>query len=244
MEEGVKLNLNKLQAHEGKLEIIYRDNEEPIKKWYDKAVNINGTISAAGNYYDQRKDQLKDIIKKSHIVYDYRHLFLKLVALENHDINAVVNGKLTVNPDIAALQINTKNKLTSKELVDLLKFNRFFFADKDECQAIIGKLMNTKIKVIKALETVLNNGNGNERDVYDRLIEGVDKMAYVLQLPIYTGQTPVKFEVVINIDARDKEIVFWLESTELAELKLENAKTIIDNELSRFEDSGLVMIEQ
>lgn len=239
-----KLDYNKLVAKDGKIEIIHRNNEAPVKVWYDQQVKLNGTISAPGNFYDQRKEQLKDIIKKSHVVYNYRELMIKLVALENREINQEVIGKLTVNPDIKMLEVNTKERLDSKELTDLLRFNRYFFEDKAQCNAIVEKLQTTKVKIETDLETILNAGNGRERNVYDKVVKGIEPITFNFLMPLFIGQADVKFQVVINIDARDSEVNFWLESIELAELTLSNAKAIIDKELARFNDSGLVMIEQ
>ena len=241
-----KLDYNKLlgDSKDGVLTIIHRNNEAPIKVWYDQPTRLNGTIAAPGNFYGERKEQMKDVIKKSHVKYNYRDVLIILVLSENREINTEVKGSLTVNPDLKMLEVNTKNKLDSKELTELLKFNRYYFADKSQCNAIIEKLQTTKVKIETDLETILNQGTGRERNVYDKVVRGIEPMTYNLFMPLFIGQEPVKFEVTINIDARDSEVNFWLESIELEELKKANAKTIIDAELARFEESGLVMIEQ
>lgn len=239
-----KLDLNKLEAKDGTLTVIVREDKPLEVQPLDKAVKISGTIASPGNFYESRREQLKDVIKKSHVVFNYRLLFIQLNAIENNAINTEVKGSLTLNPDLSKFSINTNTKVSSKDLYDFLKMNKFFFADKAQCNAIIEKLQSTKTTVEKNIETNLNNGTGNQKNVYDLVVRGIEPTFFDLNLPIYVGQDPITFRVEVNIDARTGEVLFYLESVILEEIKLSEAKRIMDSELKRFENSGLVMIEQ
>lgn len=241
--ETKKLELNKLEAKDGVITIVTR-NDEPLEVNNDLPVKIEGTIAAPGNYYEGRKAELKPVIKKSHVVYDYRKLFIQLNAVENNDINQVVKGTLTINPDLKALHINTGGKLAIKELYQLLRMNKFFFADKAQCNAVVERLATTKTSVEKNIEAELNKGGGNQRNVYDVAVRGMEQMSIDLKLPLYVGQQDVNFKVDINIDANTGEVLFWLESIDIMEALKTEAKRIMDEELERFKDSGLVLIEQ
>lgn len=238
-----KLDLNKLHAKDGVLTIVTRA-DKPAIVHYDKAIAIVGTIAAPGNYYEGRKDELASVIKKSHVVYDYSQLFIKLIAVENNEINTTVVGKLILNPDINIFKINTPQKFAIKDLYNLLRLNKFFFADRGQCQTIVEKLQNTKTTVEKNIETALNKGTGNEKNAYDIAVKGIEPMSIDLKMPIYVGMEASPIRVDINIDARSGDVLFWLESMELEEAKKDSAKAIMDIEISRFRGSGLVLIEQ
>lgn len=238
-----KLDLNKLRAKDGVLTIVTR-TDKALVVHDDKAVRIKGSIAAPGNFYEGRKEQLEPVIKKSHIVYDYRNLFIKLIAVENNDINTVVTGELMLNPDLKIFDINSGAKYSVKDLYNKLRMNKVYFADKAQCNAIVEKLQSTKTTVEKNIEAEQNKGNGKERNVYDVAVRGIEPMSFDLRMPIYVGQQPVNVRVEINIDARTGEVLFWLESVELEEIKTLDAKNIIDKELARFKESGLVQIEQ
>lgn len=243
VEEGVKT----LVLREGDAEVIHQNEK----------VEIEGTISAPWKFFKERMmialdgsptgmtDKIQHDMKLSHLVFSYQRRYVNLIMVENNPIKYIVKGKLIENPDIKKLQVNTGKKFTSKELCDLLRMNKFFFADKDQNGTVIQNLQKIKVSIQTQIEKEANDKTGDKRDLYDvKVNRDQTPLEFNLSLPIYVGQPATKFKVDINIDVRDRNIDFWLESPELAELLEAKCREVIDAEVKQFEEKGLVIIEQ
>lgn len=248
-----KLDLNKLEAKDGELKIIHRQ-DEALKVHYETAVALSGTISAPRKFLEERGkdgigsgagDDAQQPIKRSHILFNYRDLYIQFKGNENHPLSYSINGKLTVNPQLKELEVNTGKRFSSKELSQHMKFKRFHFLSKEECNKMVADLQSYKAKLSTEIEKEFNNQTGSKRDLYDvKVLNDGKPLGFVLNVPLYIGFAPVKFPVEINIDIQGKEIYFWLESADLVEALQEHAQRIIDEELKFFAGKGYVLIEQ
>lgn len=243
MEENTKehLKLNQLVANDkGEVLIVHRTDDKKIVH-ATQELKLEGTITAPGNFIIKRKGQDKD--DRCHVLWSLNGLYIKLVTRENHPLSYTIEGKLIKNPEIEKLCVNTKKTQSVKELAQLLRFNKYFFADGDANIKIVENLMKFKVTAQTHIEKE-EATRGNEKDVYE--IKGVDSnidLTFELNMPIYVGQPAKKFKVEILYKIRERNVEVWLESPELADLWRSNADEIIQAELTRFPES-FVFIEQ
>lgn len=261
MEDNVKehLRLNQLQQNEkGELVIVHR-KDDAVKVHYETAVALSGTISAPRKFLEERgvEDKKRNTegmgpdkeaqqeVKRSHVLYNYRDLYIHFKGIENHPLSYGINGKLVINPDLTGLLINQKKYFSSKELSQHIRFNRLHFLSKEENLALVNNLASYKAKLSTEIEKEFNNTTGSKRDLYDvKVLNDGKPLGFTLNLPLYIGQTPIKFAVEILVDIQGRDINFWLESVDLVEALKTTAKDIIDGELAFFEAKGYVLIEQ
>lgn len=238
-QEDLKLNLFKAND-KGELTVIHRTDDAKIVHKHT-SVQINGVISAPGNFIEVRKEQ--DKYDRSHITYSYRDLCITLTTRENLDtLGTTVTGKLIKNPDLDKLYLNSQKVLTSKELTQLLKFNRVFFADKDENGTIVSNLQKLKISAQQFIEKE-DASKGSEKEYYELKVDNGLDLKFTLNMPVFIGQPSKKFLVEVCYRIREKNVEFWLESIELADLLKSCAEEIINTELKRFPEA-IVKIEQ
>jgi hypothetical protein len=235
------LNLNQLKHNEkGEILIVHREDDAKIVH-AKKPLVLKGTITAPGNFIVNRKEQEK--FDRSHVKWSLSGLYITLITRENHPLAYEVTGELIKNPEIEKLCVNTKKTQSVKELAQLLRFNKYFFADGDQNIKIVENLMKFKVTAQTHIEKE-EATRGNEKDIYE--IKGVDSnidLTFELQMPIYVGQAPKKFKVEILYKIRERNVEVWLESPELADLWRSNAEEIIKAELARMPEA-IVQIEQ
>lgn len=234
-----KLNYNTLESKDGVIKIIHQEEETP-KVWYDEPVKLSGAIQAPGNFIEKRKE--KHNADKCHVIFSYLGLFIKLTTEENREIGYEVIGKLTPNPEIAALFINATKTFNVSELTKLIRMNKVHFADKDENLRMVSDLQKFKTSAQVEIEQA-NDNKGNVKDLYEMKSANNLTMHFDLLMPVFIGQEPKKFRVEIACAVRERNVDLWLESPELAELLKCNSKEIIDAQLARFPET-FVFIEQ
>lgn len=235
------LNLNQLKHNDkGEILIVHREDNAKIVH-AKKPLTLEGTITAPGNFIVNRKEQEK--YDRSHVKWSLSGLYITLITRENHPLSYEVTGRLIKNPEIEKLCVNTKKTQSVKELAQLLRFNKYFFADGDQNIKIVENLMKFKVTAQTHIEKE-EATRGAEKDIYE--IKGVDSnidLTFELQMPIYVGQAPKKFKVEILYKIRERNVEVWLESPELADLWRSNAEEIIKAELARMPEA-IVQIEQ
>jgi len=153
-----------------------------------------------------------------------------------------VVGKLHPHPQIKKLKINTNEILTIKDLTRMIKFNKYWFADKDENNALVQNLQKFKASIQQQIEAE-HDTRGNKKSAFEVKVDSTMKMSFVLEMPVFIGQPNKKFKVDIAFDVRDGEIDVWLESPELEDLLKNEAVSIIDSEIKQMSDKGIVVIE-
>lgn len=237
-----ELELNKLKANDkGELTIIKRTDDKKIIHAH-QPVEIIGVITAPGNFIEVRKAQ--DKFERSHVLYSYRDLYIKLITRENVEtLGSEITGKLIKNPDLDKLMLNSQRVLNNRELTQLLKFNRVFFNDKDENGTVVTNLQRLKVSAQQFIEK-LEAEKGNEKEYFEIKVgdSNVD-LSFVLNMPVFIGQPAKKFKVEICYRVRERNVEFWLESVELADLLKAESEEIINKELERF-PKEIVKIEQ
>ncbi len=135
-----------------------------------------------------------------------------------------VTGQMILDEDYQAFSINRQKKFTLLELSNFIKMHRYCFEEQRVAMNLVADLRNFKGKVNKEMEKVQDT-RGNSRVMVDQVVESNIPPAFTLQMPIYKGGIPVRFEVSVGIIIRDAEMECYLESLEANELE----KKIIDS---------------
>lgn len=203
-------------------------------------VHLFGIITAPSAFLAHRAG-LHDP-KKAHVLYDFQAKKITLVFDEQFENdNHKVTGTLQDNPELAVFKINTGNTFGSKELMNILKFNRVHFADRELCNRLCFELMTFKATIQKQIEET-NDLQGNQANVKISKLETELQRKFILEMPIFKGQPKIKFEVDVCLEFRAGEPLLFLESRELKDSQMTSAEAIIKGELAKF--TNIVCIEQ
>lgn len=238
------LNLNKLEGKDGVLRVQHQTIETPRVHKHD-TVNIDGTISAVGNFIEKRLDGDKpqDDLLRCHVLFSYRNREITLVTREHvPSLGSQIGGKLVINPDFEKLGINTTKIFSVKELTKHVRMNRFFFESKEQHEKILHGLQNFTAKVNADIKKI-NDNRGNIEDVYKTTLQSNAELSFNVLMPVFIGEPAKSIKVEISCEADNSAIRFWLESPDLIELTQKDTKSIIDAELQRV-PKQVVIIEQ
>lgn len=217
-------------------EVIFRTGEAE-RIIYPNKVKLEGTIQTPANFYRKRKDLHSK--EKCHVIYDKQVGTIKLVVDEqNEEQNYEVVGRILPNPQLAPFRINggASSMITIKAMLEVLKFNRIFFADKDDNSKICGALQTFKMKVDKTFEDS-NNNRGAQAKVNITKLEHELQESFVLNMSIFKGSAPVTFSVDICVQLTDAGApVVWLESRDLKDMQTSGIEGLVNDELQAFTD--------
>lgn len=238
------LNLNKLESKDGKLIVVHQELETPVVHKH-ATVELDGTISAVGNFIEKRLtgDKPQDDLKRCHVLFSYRDRFIKLITREHcPSLGTGIGAKLTINPAFVELGINCNKIFSVKELTKHIRMNRFYFESKEQHEKIVHGLQNFTAKVNADIKKI-NDNRGNIEDVYKTTLQSNSELSFQVLMPVFIGEPAKSIKIEISCEADNSAVKFWLESPDLIELTQKDTKTIIDNELKRVPEE-IVIIEQ
>ncbi len=208
--------------------------KEPVK------IDINGTITAPGTFWEQRK-QLYTAenpldVKKCHALIDRRKRTIHLICDETNAYNAEVKGTIKVNPDLLEFGFNTVKRRTCKDAALFFKMNAHLFDSKEDCMKLVSQFKDLKYRITHEIE-MSDDRKGNTTDKMVSRLNGI-KLAdsFNLNAPIFDGEENVKFRVEIELDVRDTEIEVLLVSQEYDEILKTKTDEIINRETLRLTD--------
>lgn len=203
-------------------------------------VHISGTIKAPSEFYEKRKS-LHDP-NKCHILYDKVSATITLVVDEQFENdNYMIKGSLIANPDLEPFKINKNHLFTVKELMQVLKFNRIHFADKDKNAVVVTHLQQFKANIEKEINNA-DDGRGNQNIGKTQTLKAELTESFILSMPIYKGEPSKTFSVDIGFQVTDASVNIYLESRDLKELQVSAAESVMSTELAKFKD--IVCIEK
>lgn len=233
-------NLNEKQK-EGQVLIIREENgATPLPLIKPNKVHLSGTIDAPSRFYAKRK--ALHSADKCHVLVDRTAGTIILVVDEQYaNDNYNIMGKIIPNPDLVAFGINQQKMFGIKELMQLLKFNRIHFSDKEVNAKIVTSLMNFKATVEQTIENSSDQRGNDTKQLIQKLETGL-AVDFVLSMPMHKAGAPKTFKVEILCRITDGSVDVWLESRDLKELELNSVNDIIDTELKNFTE--IVCIEQ
>lgn len=231
----------KLHLSTDKPELVIRTGEaqEPLPLKEPNVINISGDIHSVATFIKNRTEghSLQAIDKNKAIVLvdkDKRVIVLKLDP-ENH-YGACVTGKLEPSKELQEFGINTTTRYNRKGLLDLLRFNRLYFQDKNEHAKTLLGLNKLRIKSQTEIEQEKDN-QGNKRSLVD--VKTVDDGGLIkefkITLPLFKGFSAQNVLVEICYEVVNGDVSFWLESVGLKEAMESQIDGIFEEELKAAE---------
>lgn len=229
-------------------ELVIREGEAvtPLPLKEPKIINITGDIhsvskfiiSRAAGYSSQAIDKNRAVV----LVNKYGKTITLQLDPENY-YGATITGKLEQSKELEQFGINTNTRFSRKSLLDLLRFNRLFFEDKNQHAQVLAGLYKLRIKSETEIQQEKDN-QGNKRTLHD--VKTVDDGGLVkefnITLPLFKGFAPQNISVEICFEVVNGDVSFWLESIGLKEATDSQIDGIFEEEL-RFAD-GFVIINQ
>ncbi len=223
---------------EGNELIIRMGDAMPIE--IPKGLRVVGAINGPSEFWKKRK--MDHNTQKCHVTFDRNEGRISLHINEMSEKEGhIIGGKVTLNPDLKAMLINSTKMFTCKELMDHLKFNRVLFADKEVNSKIVNQLQMFKAKVVNEKENS-DDYKGTQKNVNNFQLETSFEAIFKLTCPIFKGGENKTFNVEVLVSVSDADVVYWLESRELKELESSEKWNVLESELKHFEE--LVKIEQ
>lgn len=238
-----KLELN-IENTNGELIIRQGNAQEPLPLKEPKIINLSGDIHSVSNFLNARPNgyssQYVDPTKAVVTVDKHAKTIMLQLDPENY-YGASVTGKLEMSKELQQFGINTQTKYSRKQLLDLLRFNRLFFEDKNQHAQVLAGLYKLRIKSETEIQQEKDN-QGNKRSLHD--VKTVDDGGLVkefgITIPLFSGFSAQNITVEICFDVVNGDVSFWLESVGLKEAMEGAIGDIFTEELKICE--GLVII--
>lgn len=235
-----------IHVPEGTTELVIRKGNAPVIH-EPVPVIIAGVIGAPSAYLEHliRHSQLKQELAVCIVDADTNTIKF-MPTPKDKDFGDVITGKLTLNPDLTEIGINTAKRYSREELVTFLRMNRLFFPDLESHAKLLQSVRKFDANVSERLSldsTQKNRGNTNV--AYEKTVNAGDvPFNFFIQIPVFKGSDPKKFDVEVCLDVSDGSVRFWLESPELAEIIQETEKVALDEEVKKFTEAGVTVIRQ
>jgi hypothetical protein len=240
-----KLEL-KIENTNGELIIRQGNAQEPLPLKEPKIINISGDIHSVANFINNRATghSSQAIDKNKAIVSVDKHGGVIKLELdpENH-YGATVTAKLEFSEELKQFGINAGKRYARKELVELFKFSRLYFEDKNQHAQVLTGLYKLRIKSETEIQQEKDN-QGNKRNLLD--VKTVDDGGLVkefsITLPLFKGFPAKKISVEVCFEVLNGDVSFWLESIGLKETADAAIDGIFEDELESCE--GFVIINK
>lgn len=236
----------KLDGVTDKLTILEGQAPSPLPLREPKIINISGDIHSVANFMQARSAghslQAIDVNRAVVLVNKTARTITLQLDPENH-YGATVVGKLEASPELQQFHINENHRYNRKGLLDLLRFNRLFFEDKNQHAQTLTGLMKLRIKSETEIEQEKGN-QGNKRTLHDVKIidDGGLAKEFTITVPLFKGFPAEKISVEICYEVLNGDVSFWLESVGLKEATDGAIDDIFESELQSA--AGFVIINQ
>lgn len=236
----------KIEKTDGELIIREGNAVEPLPLKEPNIIKISGDINSVSNFIQNRQSghSSQAIDKNRAIVTVDKHVRTIVLQLdpENH-YGATITAKLEQSKELEQFGINTSTRYNRKGLLDLLRFNRLFFEDKNQHVQVISGLYKLRIKSEQEIQQEKDN-QGNRRTLHDvkTVDDGGMVKEFTLTVPLFKGFPPEKITVEICFEVLNGDVSFWLESIGLKEATDAALDGIFENQLKSCE--GFVIINK
>lgn len=236
----------KIDNANGELVIREGKAQEPLPLREPKIIAIAGDIHSVSNFINNRQtgsgSQEIDKNKAVVVVDKYNKTIVLQLDPENY-YGATVTAKLEQSKELEQFGINTNTRYNRKSLLDLLRFNRLFFEDKNEHARVIAGLYKLRIKSEQEIQQEKDN-QGNKRTLHDvkTVDDGGMVKEFTLTIPLFKGFADQRITVEICFEVLNGDVSFWLESIGLKEATDSAIDGILAEELKSCE--GFVIINK
>lgn len=262
MEQKEKTAFVHIENYTGEkpIEIIYREDQpakhlDPIPAKLPEAFNIEGIITAP---YEWLSKHINEVDQTNCIIEVTREdAEIKLVINERnyhegfsvHDVERVVStelkgfsliprssvsGSIQYTKEFERLRINDDTFWAPQKLAKFLRLNRHIFADTEEGMALVSLLKNVKAKITGDYEkTKETHGNISRTEFFEQQVKHNLPDSFSIFLQIFKGGSKEKYEIDIDADIIDGEIMVQLISPAVNAANESARDSLIDAELSR-----------
>lgn len=229
-------------------ELIIREGRavDPLPLKEPQIIKIVGDIHSVANFIKNRESgyQLQAIDKNKAIVLVDKTAKTIVLHLDPENYyGASITAKLELSDELKQFGINTNTRYNRKSLLDLLRFNRLFFEDKQQHAQVIQGLYKLRIKSDQEIQQE-NDNRGNRKQLHEvKLVDdnGLVK-DFTLTVPLFKGFPAQKITVEICFEVLNGDVSFWLESVGLKEATDAAVDGIFQKELEACE--GFVIINK
>lgn len=161
---------------------------------------------------------------------------LRIENLRKFDLipRSYVSGSIQYTKEFERLHINDDTFWAPQKLAKFLRLNRHIFADTEEGMALVSLLKNVKAKITGDYEkTKETHGNISRTEFFEQQVKHNLPDSFSIFLPIFKGGAKEKYEIDIDADIIDGEIMVQLLSPAVNAANESARDSLIDAELSR-----------
>lgn len=217
-------------------ELIIREGEAaPIVQ--TKQIVIVGNAKAVSSFLSARTNDLPGVglqkfdRENAIALVDYEKGTVVLKLNPSDPFGTEITSKVQLAPEFEAFHIN-QNKMWSRvELVQFLKFQKRWFAQPEQHEALLTAYMKLQIEV----NTNINQGHDDRGNRDIQLKKAVKSQnipeKFRLNIPLFKGMESRSFWVDICLDTSESNVKFWFESVEADEMIQIERKKLLDKEL-------------
>lgn len=241
--ENIELKLdnviNELTIREGKA-----IDQLPMKE--PNVIILEGDIHSVANFIKNRPTghSSQAIDKNKAIILVEKDIKKMALILDPENYyGAIITARLEESKELRQFGINTTNRYSRKQLLDILRFNRLFFEDKNQHAQVLLGLMKLRIKSEIEIQQEKDN-HGNKRSLLDvkTVEDGGLLKEFNITLSLFKGFSKQNVLVEICFEVVNGDVSFWLESIGLKESMDSQVDGIFEEEL-KYAD-GFVVINQ
>jgi hypothetical protein len=152
-----------------------------------------------------------------------------------------ITGKLVLSDELKKFHINANKTFKRKEFLDLLRFSRIYFSSQDVHEKMVTAFAQVSVKSSTDVQSG-NDQRGNKNASMNKNVnsDGLP-VDFILCVPIFKGYEKRSVTVQVCLDTSENEVIFWLESVELAELLVTERDALIEKELDGLDKTYVVM---
>lgn len=220
--ENTNENQNvKTMIENGILQLTIFEGTAP-EQFNPKPVDISGTITAPAIFLDRREGEFE--AKKAHCMASLTDGTISLVVNEQSVVDKyTVKGIISIGKRFKELGINTDTAYSPTQLSQKFRLLRSIFESNAEHLKITTLLRSLKAKINREIEQNDDN-RGNTGAIFKQTVESNIPESFQLNLPLLEGEEPTTIDVSVILEAKNSDILCYLESVDAAEI-IDNTRT-------------------
>jgi hypothetical protein len=221
-------------------EIVIREGKalDPVSP---VQVHLQGDITTPSVYFIVRQHTLD--LDKVVVIFNNEKKRITLLCDPSDSLAASVVGDIEDAKELQQFSINGQKTFSREELVKLIRFNRRFFASRDEAELFYTKLSNFSISAnIENRQS--SDMRGNKGSHHDKFVKTDLPSTVKFALPIFKNSKTVEFLADVCVDVSETQARFWFESIELDSLLKEEVEAFFSTQKQFFTEAGIVVVNQ
>lgn len=224
------------------------DDKPPV------SININGNITAVGEYIQKRmcgsadpghmyQGQFDPL--ESNILVDRDELTISLTINENdpHE-KGCITGIIKENPDLTEWHINTGSSWTHSDLAQFIKMHRSCFKSNKVAMEVSNSLRDLKMTIDKKIEVSDDTKGTFKNLLIQKVIETSIRSSFNLEMPIHKGMQAYEFEVELYVNPDTFKVTMI--SPDINDVIAKVQDEVIDEQIKAINEAApkIVIIEQ